>query len=495
MSTPAEEHAPGLASPDGTAARARGLSRAYGSGETAVIALDSVDVDIARGRFTAVMGPSGSGKSTLMHCLAGLDTVSTGQVWLGDTEITGLKDTELTRLRRDRVGFMFQSFNLIPTLNARENITLPMDIAGRKPDEAWLDQVIDTLGLRYRLKHRPAQLSGGQQQRVACARALASRPELIFADEPTGNLDSRAGLEVLGFLREAVDRLGQTVVMVTHDPGAAAHADLVLFLADGRIVDEMHRPTAESVLERMKRFDVVRGATVSDGAVSPGDAVPPSGRRRPDAVPSIAGQADATQAGAGQAGAGQAGAGQAGAGRPDAGQAGAGRPDAYGRRPYPQSPDSRAPRSRTPCSRMTRRRTAGRHTAQSRTARGRPPRPRRGRSLAPLPALHRRTAAGGALRPRPAGNRAFRRGAAERRGPRPLAAEPRASGGRAPPRPPPESRLTGALPASRAPGRADGVLKATLRSFLAHKGRLWWSAPGRSGCCGRSVLAAGNCGA
>ncbi len=223
-----------------------------------MIALDAVDVDIARGRFTAVMGPSGSGKSTLMHCLAGLDTVSAGQVWLGDTEITGLKDRELTRLRRDRIGFMFQSFNLIPTLNARENITLPMDIAGRKPDEAWLDQVVDTLGLRDRLKHRPAQLSGGQQQRVACARALASRPELIFADEPTGNLDSRAGLEVLGFLREAVDRLGQTVVMVTHDPGAAAHSDLVLFLADGRIVDETHRPTAESVLERMKRFDVAR---------------------------------------------------------------------------------------------------------------------------------------------------------------------------------------------------------------------------------------------
>ncbi len=333
MSTPAEEHAPGLASPDGTAARARGLTKAYGSGETAVIALDSVDVDIARGRFTAVMGPSGSGKSTLMHCLAGLDTVSTGQVWLGDTEITGLKDTELTRLRRDRVGFMFQSFNLIPTLNARENITLPMDIAGRKPDEAWLDQVIDTLGLRDRLKHRPAQLSGGQQQRVACARALASRPELIFADEPTGNLDSRAGLEVLGFLREAVNRLGQTVVMVTHDPGAAAHADLVLFLADGRIVDEMHRPTAESVLERMKRFDVVRGATVSDGAVSPGDAVPPSGRRRPDAVPSVAGQADAGQAGAGQAGAGRPDAVRpkavpSVAGQPRATQPDAGRPDA-----------------------------------------------------------------------------------------------------------------------------------------------------------------------
>jgi putative ABC transport system ATP-binding protein len=219
-----------------------------------VLALDSVDVDIARGRFTAVMGPSGSGKSTLMHCLAGLDTVSAGQVWLGDTEITGLKDRELTRLRRDRIGFMFQSFNLIPTLNAAENITLPMDIAGKKPDRKWLDQVIDTLGLRDRLGHRPSQLSGGQQQRVACARALASRPELIFADEPTGNLDSRAGLEVLGFLRRAVDELGQTVVMVTHDPGAAAHSDLVLFLADGRIVDEMLEPTADRVLERMKRF-------------------------------------------------------------------------------------------------------------------------------------------------------------------------------------------------------------------------------------------------
>lgn len=291
MSTPAEEHTPGLAPRDGTAARARGLTKAYGTGETAVIALDSVDVDIARGRFTAVMGPSGSGKSTLMHCLAGLDTVSAGQVWLGDTEITGLKDRELTRLRRDRVGFMFQSFNLIPTLTARENITLPMDIAGKKPDEAWLDQVIDTLGLRDRLKHRPAQLSGGQQQRVACARALASRPELIFADEPTGNLDSRAGLEVLGFLREAVDRLGQTVVMVTHDPGAAAHSDLVLFLADGRIVDETRRPTAESVLERMKRFDVVRATTPQDGGPPPTAAgpvpVPPPDGAIPSPVPPL----------------------------------------------------------------------------------------------------------------------------------------------------------------------------------------------------------------
>ncbi|OIK25248.1 ABC transporter ATP-binding protein [Streptomyces malaysiense] len=265
MSTSAAaQHAPGRAPGEGTAARARGLTKAYGAGETAVLALDSVDVDVARGRFTAVMGPSGSGKSTLMHCLAGLDTVSAGQVWLGETEITGLRERELTRLRRDRIGFMFQSFNLIPTLTAAENITLPMDIAGREPDQAWLDQVIDTLGLGGRLGHRPSQLSGGQQQRVACARALASRPELIFADEPTGNLDSRAGLEVLGFLRGAVDDLGQTVVMVTHDPGAAAHSDLVLFLADGRLVDELARPTAERVLERMKRLDGERAERLDD---------------------------------------------------------------------------------------------------------------------------------------------------------------------------------------------------------------------------------------
>ncbi|MFJ6571746.1 ABC transporter ATP-binding protein [Streptomyces sp. NPDC091292] len=269
MSTSAAEPATGRAGATGTAARARALTKAYGSGETQVLALDSVDVDIARGRFTAVMGPSGSGKSTLMHCLAGLDSVSAGQVWLGDTEITGLRDRELTRLRRDRVGFMFQSFNLIPTLNAAENITLPMDIAGRTPDRAWVDRVIGTLGLGDRLKHRPAQLSGGQQQRVACARALASRPELIFADEPTGNLDSRSGLEVLGFLREAVDELGQTVVMVTHDPGAAAHSDLVLFLADGRIVDEMPRPTAAAVLERMRLFS---GTGPADGSGVSGPA-------------------------------------------------------------------------------------------------------------------------------------------------------------------------------------------------------------------------------
>ncbi|MGW3556329.1 ABC transporter ATP-binding protein [Streptomyces sp. NPDC000963] len=242
------------------AARARQVVKAYGSGETRVVALDAVDVDIARGRFTAIMGPSGSGKSTLMHCLAGLDTVTSGQIFLDETEITGLKDKKLTRLRRDRIGFVFQAFNLLPTLSAIENITLPMDIAGRKPDADWLRRVVDTVGLSERLGHRPNELSGGQQQRVAVARALAARPEIIFGDEPTGNLDSRAGAEVLGFLRTSVDELGQTIVMVTHDPVAASYADRVLYLADGKIVDEMERPTAEAVLDRMKAFDA-RGRT------------------------------------------------------------------------------------------------------------------------------------------------------------------------------------------------------------------------------------------
>ena len=237
------------------AARAEQVVKAYGSGEARVTALESVDVEIDRSRFTAIMGPSGSGKSTLMHCLAGLDQVTSGRIFIGDAELSSMKDKELTRLRRDRVGFIFQSFNLLPTLNALENITLPMDIAGHRPDRAWLDRVIDTVGMSARLKHRPGQLSGGQQQRVAVARALASRPEIIFGDEPTGNLDSRAGAEVLGFLRRSVDELGQTIVMVTHDPGAAAYADRVLFLADGRIVDEMTDPTAEAVLDRMRRFD------------------------------------------------------------------------------------------------------------------------------------------------------------------------------------------------------------------------------------------------
>jgi putative ABC transport system ATP-binding protein len=237
------------------AARAAGLTKSYGSGETRVVALDSVEVSVQRGEFVAVMGPSGSGKSTLMHCLAGLDAASAGRIWIGDTEITGLKDKHLTRLRRDKVGFIFQAFNLLPTLTALENITLPMDIAATRPDPAWLEQVIDTVGLRERLAHRPSELSGGQQQRVACARALASRPEIVFADEPTGNLDSRAGAEVLMFLRHSVTDLGQTIVMVTHDPVAASYADRVLFLADGKVVDELAGPTADSVLDRMRQFD------------------------------------------------------------------------------------------------------------------------------------------------------------------------------------------------------------------------------------------------
>ncbi|NYI04930.1 ABC transporter ATP-binding protein [Allostreptomyces psammosilenae] len=255
MATPHSWAAHAPARVDGAAARAEALTKAYGQGDTRVVALDAVTVTIPRGRFTAIMGPSGSGKSTLMHCLAGLDAASAGKVWVGDTEITALRDKQLTRLRRDKIGFIFQAFNLLPTLTALENITLPMDIAGRKPDAAWLDQVIDTVGLSGRLKHRPAELSGGQQQRVACARALASRPDIVFGDEPTGNLDSRSGAEVLGFLRRSVDDLGQTIVMVTHDPVAAGYADHALFLADGRIVDEMAAPTAEKVLERMKRFD------------------------------------------------------------------------------------------------------------------------------------------------------------------------------------------------------------------------------------------------
>ncbi|MFK8847076.1 ABC transporter ATP-binding protein [Streptomyces sp. Ac-502] len=237
------------------AARATDLTKVYGQGETQVVALDQVSVDFRQAEFTAIMGPSGSGKSTLMHCMAGLDAISSGSALIGSTELNGLKDKKLTQLRRDKIGFIFQAFNLLPTLTALENITLPMDIAGRKPDRQWLDQVVQTVGLSGRLKHRPAQLSGGQQQRVAVARALASQPEIIFADEPTGNLDSRSGAEVLGFLRNSVRELGQTVVMVTHDPVAAAYADRVIFLADGRIVDDMADPTADRVLERMKGFD------------------------------------------------------------------------------------------------------------------------------------------------------------------------------------------------------------------------------------------------
>ncbi|QNP72278.1 ABC transporter ATP-binding protein [Streptomyces roseirectus] len=237
------------------AARATDLSKIYGQGETRVVALDRVSVDFHQAQFTAIMGPSGSGKSTLMHCVAGLDTFSSGSVRIGDTELGSLKDKQLTKLRRDKIGFIFQAFNLLPTLTALENITLPMDIAGRKPDKQWLDTVIGMVGLSGRLSHRPSQLSGGQQQRVAVARALASRPDIVFGDEPTGNLDSRSGAEVLGFLRNSVRELGQTVVMVTHDPVAASYADRVIFLADGRVVDEVHNPTADSVLDLMKQFD------------------------------------------------------------------------------------------------------------------------------------------------------------------------------------------------------------------------------------------------
>jgi putative ABC transport system ATP-binding protein len=240
--------------PSHYAARALDATKDYGRGEMAVRALAGVTVGIPVGRFTAVMGPSGSGKSTLMHCLAGLDDLTSGQVFVGDVELGRLSDRQLTELRRDRIGFIFQAFNLVPTLSARENITLPMDLAGRQPDKRWLQTVVDTVGLGNRLKHRPSELSGGQQQRVAVARALASQPTLIFADEPTGNLDSRAGAEILRFMRHAVDDLGQTIAMVTHDPVAAGYAHSVVFLADGGIVDQMDAPTPARVLERMKAF-------------------------------------------------------------------------------------------------------------------------------------------------------------------------------------------------------------------------------------------------
>ena len=236
------------------AASAREATKVYGQGEAQVRALDGVTVDFERGRFTAIMGPSGSGKSTLMHALAGLDTLTSGSVSIGDTDLSKLNDRQLTQLRRDHVGFIFQSFNLVPTLTALENITLPSALAGRKPDRAWLDHVVNTVGLRSRLSHRPSELSGGQQQRVAVARALASQPHIIFADEPTGNLDSRTGAEILSFMRTAVREFGQTIVMVTHDPTAAAYSDRAVFLADGRIVDEIHAPTANAVLDRIKQL-------------------------------------------------------------------------------------------------------------------------------------------------------------------------------------------------------------------------------------------------
>jgi putative ABC transport system ATP-binding protein len=239
------------APPTSAAARVVQLTKTYGSGATRVVALEDVTLDLDAGEFAAVMGPSGSGKSTLMHCCAGLDVPDSGSVFIGDQDISRLKDKELTRLRRDEIGFVFQSFNLVPTLTAEENILLPIAIAGRKPEPGWYENVIATVQLGDRLRHKPSELSGGQQQRVAVARALASRPRIVFADEPTGNLDSRSGAEVLDLLRRSVDDYQQTVVMVTHDPVAAGYTDRVVFLADGRVVDEMREPTAERVLERM----------------------------------------------------------------------------------------------------------------------------------------------------------------------------------------------------------------------------------------------------
>ena len=236
------------------AAYANGVSKVYGHGDTVVKALDNITVGFTAGMFTAIMGPSGSGKSTLMHCMAGLDRVTSGEIVINGTELGSLNERHLTLLRRDRIGFVFQAYNLVPTLTAIENITLPMDLAGKTPDQEWVDQVVATVGLADRVEHRPSELSGGQQQRVAVARALASRPEMIFADEPTGNVDSTTGGEILDFLRRAVRELGQTIVMVTHDPVAASYANRVVFLADGSIVDELNNPTPDSVLDAMKRI-------------------------------------------------------------------------------------------------------------------------------------------------------------------------------------------------------------------------------------------------
>ena len=242
------------------AARTENAVKVYGEGEAAVTALNGVTEGFEKGRFTAIMGASGSGKSTLLHCLAGLDSLTDGKVFIGDIDLGTLDDRALTQHRRDRVGFIFQAYNLIPTLNAAENINLPISIAGRTPDQAWVDQIVSVLRLGDRLSHRPSQLSGGQQQRVAAARALASRPEIIFADEPSGNLDSRSGGELLDFLRRAVDEFGQTIVLVTHDTGAASRADRVVFLADGQVVSDLRQPTAERILDRLKTLEATRTA-------------------------------------------------------------------------------------------------------------------------------------------------------------------------------------------------------------------------------------------
>jgi putative ABC transport system ATP-binding protein len=249
-------HAPGASGADGSApllaAETVAATKVYGSKSTRVVALDEVTLQLPRGRFTAVMGPSGSGKSTLMHCLAGLDSLTSGTIRLGDSDLSTMSERRLTLLRRDRVGFVFQAYNLVPTLNAYENITLPLDLAGRNPDGEWLDRLLDAVGLRGRLGHKPSELSGGQQQRVAVARALATKPDIVFADEPTGNLDSRTGDEILAFMRRTTDNLGQTIVMVTHSPLAATYADNVLFLNDGRIIDDLANPTSDLILDRMR---------------------------------------------------------------------------------------------------------------------------------------------------------------------------------------------------------------------------------------------------
>lgn len=254
LETPVREGTPAI--------RARGLTKLYGEGEAAVLAVNRVDVEFAAGAFTAIMGPSGSGKSTLMHLLAGLDRATAGESYLGDTELTALSDNDLTILRRSRIGFVFQSFNLLPMFTALQNITLPCELAGTSPDPEWLDTLVTTLGLRDRLGHRPSELSGGQQQRVAIARALVAKPEVVFADEPTGNLDSRSGAEVLAFLRQSVRELGQTIVMVTHDPAAAAHADRVILLADGEIAGQIIDPTPESVLTGLDALGRIDGIEV-----------------------------------------------------------------------------------------------------------------------------------------------------------------------------------------------------------------------------------------
>ena len=275
------------------AARAKGLTKIYGSGSAVVTALDNVDFEVTQGEFTAIMGPSGSGKSTLMHLLAALDTPTEGEVWIGDTAVGSLADTPLTVLRRDRIGFIFQAFNLVPTLTARENIVLPLAIAGRAVDDAWFDKVIDTLALGDRLTHKPSELSGGQQQRVACARALMNRPDIVFGDEPTGNLDSTSAAEVLGFLRRSVDEFGQTVVMVTHDAHAASYADRAVFLSDGRIVDELRGANQEDLLSAMARIyprhdaDPAAGPPTEDA--NPADSATPAGEVTPasDAGPAV----------------------------------------------------------------------------------------------------------------------------------------------------------------------------------------------------------------